>query len=79
MNDIDLSDFLHAMAFYAVSVVFTGLAAILHTFPATFINLAATFASYYAVAFLAVIAFAAFVMGTISFYAGVLSLKGVSK
>lgn len=72
MKNPDLSDFLHAAGFYAVSVVFALCAAILDGIAAAEINFGVAFAIYYAFAFFAPLSLAGFVLGTISFYAGVL-------
>lgn len=79
MKNPDLSDFLHAAGFYAVSVVFALCAAILDGIAAVAPNFGVAFAIYYAFGFLALLSFAGFVLGTISFYAGVLSLTGGNK
>lgn len=79
MKNPDLSDFLHAAGFYAVSVVFALCAAILDGIAAAEINFGVAFAIYYAFAFFALLSFGGFVLGSVSAYAGVLSLKGGNK
>ena len=76
MKNPDLSNFLHATGFYAVSVVFALFAAVLDGIGSVTPNFGVAFAIYYAFGFLALLSLAGFVLGTISFYAGIFSLKG---
>lgn len=76
MKNPDLSDFLHAAGFYAVSVVCALFAAVADGIASVAPNFGVAFAIYYAFGFLALLSFGGFVLGSISVYAGVLSLKG---
>lgn len=79
MKNPDLSDFLHAAGFYAVSVAFAAFAAMLQYAGSTAINFGGMFVAYYAFVFLALLSLGGFVLGSISAYAGILSLKGGNK
>jgi hypothetical protein len=79
MKNPDLSDFLHAVGFYGLSVIIAFFAAGFESLGSEATSFAGAFVTYYAFAFLALLSFAGFVLGTLSAYAGVLSLKGGSK
>ena len=79
MKNPDLSDFKHAVVFYAISVIFAGLSAFLQTWGRDLGTFAAILANGYAVGFLALLSVCGFGLGSISAYAGILSLKGGSK
>lgn len=79
MKNPDLSDFRDAAGFYAVSAFLAFVAASFQPIAASSANLGAMFAIYYACGLLALLSFGGFVLGSISVYAGVLSLKGGNK
>ena len=79
MKNPDLSDFLHAAGFYAVSVFIAFFAAAFQEGAASSVTFGTMFALYYAFILLAVLSLAGFVLGSVSVYAGILSLKGGNK
>jgi hypothetical protein len=79
MMNPDLSDFLHAAGFYAVSVFIAFLAAVFESLGSRATSFGGMFVAYYAFVFLALLSLGGFVLGSVSAYAGVLSLKGGDK
>jgi hypothetical protein len=79
MKNPDLSDFFHAAGFYLLSIFLAFLAELCHQWAALPTSFGAIFVICYAFLFLALLSFGAFVLGSISVYAGVLSLKGGNK